>query len=113
MALRIYTDESVSVAVASGLRRRGVTAISARDAGNLRLTDEEQLVYASSQRMVLFTHDEDFLKLAGQFMVAQRDHWGIVYVHQDKLSLGECIYRLYELAEIAEPADLLNRVQYL
>jgi len=33
--LRIYTNESVDVAIADGLKRRGVDAFSARDAGNL------------------------------------------------------------------------------
>jgi len=41
--LRIYTDESVPVAVAEGLRRRGIEAWSARDAGKLGMSDEEQV----------------------------------------------------------------------
>ena len=40
--IRIYTDESVNVVIAEGLRRRGVKAISARDVGNLGLTDKDQ-----------------------------------------------------------------------
>ena len=31
----IYTNESINVAIAQGLRRRGVKAISAKDVGNL------------------------------------------------------------------------------
>ncbi len=42
MALRIYTDESVPVAVAMGLKQRGVDAWSARDANNLGLSDQDQ-----------------------------------------------------------------------
>ena len=38
--IRTYTDESTSVAIAEGLKRRGVDAFSTRDAGNLGLTDE-------------------------------------------------------------------------
>ncbi|MCX7855781.1 MAG: DUF5615 family PIN-like protein [Anaerolineae bacterium] len=63
MRLRIYTDESVDVAIAEGLRRRGVDAWSARDAGNLGMSDEEQLEYARRERAVIFTHDADFLRL--------------------------------------------------
>ncbi len=40
--LSFYLDESVHIAVANGLKRRGVDAISAKDAGNLGLSDEEQ-----------------------------------------------------------------------
>jgi hypothetical protein len=47
--IRIYTNESVSVAIADGLKRRGVDAFSARTASNLGLTDEEQLLYAAKE----------------------------------------------------------------
>lgn len=60
--VRIYSDESVNVAIVEGLKRRGVDAFSARDAGNLGLTDEEQLEFAVKNRAVIFTHDVDFLK---------------------------------------------------
>ena len=36
--VKIYTDESVDVAIAEGLQRRGIEAISARDRNNLGLT---------------------------------------------------------------------------
>lgn len=75
MALKIYTNESVPVAVAVGLKQRGVEAWSARDVGNLGLGDEEQLRYASRQRAVVFTHDEDFLRLAHEWTQQGREHW--------------------------------------
>jgi hypothetical protein len=37
--IRIYTDESVDVAIAEGPKRRGLAASSSRDTGNLGLTD--------------------------------------------------------------------------
>jgi predicted nuclease of predicted toxin-antitoxin system len=61
--ISIYTNESVSVAIADGLKRRGVEAFSARDAGNLGLTDEEQLIYAGKEKVSIFTHDTDFCRL--------------------------------------------------
>jgi predicted nuclease of predicted toxin-antitoxin system len=67
MTLTIYTNESVPVAVVAGLRRRGVTSVSARDSSNLGLTDSEQLEYAISHRMIIFTHDTDFLRLAHEY----------------------------------------------
>jgi predicted nuclease of predicted toxin-antitoxin system len=80
--MRLYTNESVSVAIAEGLKRRGVEALSARDAGNPGLTDEQQLVYAQALNMLLFTHDEDFLKIAHERLAAGQPHSGIIYVHQ-------------------------------
>jgi hypothetical protein len=65
---RIYTNESVSVAIAEGLKRRGVEAYSARDAGNLGLTDEKQLIYACKEKLSSFTYDTDFLQIAARWL---------------------------------------------
>lgn len=74
MAVRIYTDESVPVAIAAGLRRRGVDAFSALEADNLGLTDEAQLAFAARERAVIFTHDADFLRLAHDWSRRKRTH---------------------------------------
>jgi hypothetical protein len=47
--IKIYTDESVEVAIAQGLQRRGVEAFSARDRDKLGLTDEAQLIFAREE----------------------------------------------------------------
>lgn len=111
--LRIYTNESVHVAVAVGLRQRGVDAWSARDAGNLGLSDKEQLDYASRQRAVIFTHDDDFLRLAHDWTQRGREHWGIIYVREQKLSIGECVRRLMDYTLIFQAEDMKNRVEFL
>ena len=106
--LAFYTDESVNVAVAEGLKRRGVQVISARDADNLGLSDKEQLEYATKKNLVIVTHDDDFLSMAMEF-----EHKGIVYVHQQKYSVGDLIRRLKLLWDIAEPKDMVNHVEFL
>ncbi len=58
--IRFYLDESVNIAVASGLRRRGIIALTARDSGTLGLTDIEQIEYATQNGLVIVTHDDDF-----------------------------------------------------
>ena len=75
MRLRIYTNESVPVAVAEGLRRRQVDAWSARDSGRLGASDEEQLTYACQERAVLFTHDHDFLRIANRWTATRQELW--------------------------------------
>ena len=113
VAPRIYTNESVPVAVAAGLKRRGVEAWSARDAGNLGLSDEEQLKYASRERAVIFTHDEDFIRLAHEWVQQGQEHWGVIYVHEQKLSIGECIRRLMAYALAVEVEEMKNRIEFL
>ena len=52
--LVFYTNESVNIAVAEGLKRRGVKVITARDAGNLGLSDEEQIEYELRESKKIF-----------------------------------------------------------
>ena len=109
--MRLYTNESVPVAVAEGLKRRGVDAFTARDAGNLGLSDEEQLAFAPSQGAVIFTHD--FLKIAHNWLAAGHDHSGIVYAHQQRFRVGEIIRRLKVLDELLTQTDMDNHVEFL
>ncbi len=106
--LVFYIDESVNVVVAAGLKRRGIKAITARDADNLGLSDKEQLDYAKKKGFVIVTHDDDFLSIA-----LKSDHKGIVYVHQQKYSVGNLIKRLKLLWDIAEREYMINHVEFL
>ncbi|MCK6468165.1 MAG: DUF5615 family PIN-like protein [Candidatus Brocadia sinica] len=105
--LAFYTNESVNVAVAEGLKRRGVKVVSARDVGNLGFSDKEQLDYATRKNFVIVTHDDDFLSMAMKF-----EHKGIVYVHQQKYSVGGLIRGLKLLWDIAEQKDMANHVEF-
>lgn len=106
--LAFYTNESVHIVVAEGLKRRDVKVITARDAGNLGLSDEEQLEYAKKKKLIIVTHDDDFLSLAATF-----EHAGIVYVHQQKYLLGELINKLKLLWDVLEQEDMKNHVEFL
>ena len=113
MPVNIYTAESVPVAIAAGLNRRGVSATTARDAGNLGLSDQEQLEYAAANHLLLFTHDTDFLQLAHQYRVSSQEHWGVIYAHQTHLPIGECIRRLKEMADLFDQEDFRNYIGFL
>ena len=106
--IAFYTNESVNVAISDGLKRRGIKILSARDAGNLGLSDEEQLNYAAKNNFVIVTHDDDFLTMAIKY-----DHKGIVYVHQQKYSVGDLIRKLKLLWDVAEQVDFRNHVEFL
>jgi len=106
--LSFYTNEGVHIAVAEGLKRRGLKASTAREAGNLGLSDKEQLEYAKGKKLLIITHDDDFLSLAATF-----EHAGIVYVHQQKYSIGELIRNLKLLWDELEQEDMKNHVEFL
>ena len=111
--IRIYTDESVNVAVVEGLKRRGVDAISAREAGNLGLTDEEQLIFAGKESVTIFTHDTDFLQIAARWLNEGRSHQGIIYCHQKSYSIGECVRKLRMLTAVLSSDEMINHIDYL
>jgi len=111
--IRIYTDESVNIAIAEGLKRRGVDAFSARDMGNLGFTDEEQLIFAKDEKAAIFTHDIDFLRLAVKWIEEGKRHYGVIYSHQKDYSIGECIRRLKLLSTILTSEDMINHIEFL
>jgi hypothetical protein len=111
--LRIYTNESVPVAVAEGLQRREVDAWSARDSARLGTSDEEQLTYAYQEHAVVFTHDHDFLRIANRWTATGREHWGVIYAPQGKIGIGETVRRLIEYATIFSAEEMMNRIEFL
>ena len=113
MPIKIYTDESVPVAVAAGLQRRSMDAISARDISNLGLTDVQQLKYAVDNGYVLLTHDTDFIALGHAHTARGEHHPGIVYVHQYKLSIGEIIRRTKEIVDLISADESRDHIEFL
>lgn len=111
--IKIYTDESVQIAVAEGLKRRGVDARSCRDVKNYGLTDEQQFNYACKNGFVIFTHDDDFLKLNVKYTSQGRGHPGIIYAHQKDYSIGECIRRIKLIVDILSAEEMKNHIEFL
>lgn len=111
--MNIYTDESVDVAIAQGLQRRGVEAFSARDCDKLGLTDEEQLIFASQKKAAIFTHDTDFLRIAALWSNEGKNHNGVIYCHLSAYGIGECIRKLRLLATVLTLEDMKNHIEFL
>jgi predicted nuclease of predicted toxin-antitoxin system len=76
--IRYYTDEHVAKTVIRGLRQRGVDVLTTPGANKLHASDEAHLKFALLEQRVIFTQDDDFLKLAA----AGKEHAGIVYAPQ-------------------------------
>ena len=73
--MRFHLDESADHAIARGLRLRGVDITTSTEAHLTGATDEEQLSFALMESRVLFTQDDDFLKLHADGV----EHSGIAY----------------------------------
>ncbi|MDN5941805.1 MAG: DUF5615 family PIN-like protein [Nitrospira sp.] len=110
--MRLYLDESVSVALAAVLRQHGVDCLTARDAGNLGVDDESQLLFAMQQHRAILTHDtRDFLHLASMRAVAGRSHAGILLVHQVTLPVLLLRFRAFQVRY--RQTEFINQVLWL
>jgi len=108
--MKIYIDESVSPAISRGLRRRGWKAIDAREENNIGLTDEGQLKFVKENNLLLFTYDDDFIRIVKK---KDLEHPGIIYCDQRKYSIGETIRKLSTLLDYTSEKELKNQIKYL
>ena len=110
--MKLYLDESVSVALAAVLRQHGVDCLTARDADNLGADDDFQLLCATQQNRVILTHDtRDSLHLASMWAAARRNHAGILLVHQAGLSVLLLRFRAFQFRH--QQAEFLNQILWL
>ena len=106
--VEFYLAENVNLAVATGLRRRGIDVLATQEAGMFGASDEDHLALATGQNRILFTQDDDFLRLHAQGI----KHTGIVYVHQ-RTSIGHISRALTLIYQVLEPDEMNNRLEFL
>lgn len=113
MGLRLYMDESVSRPITVALRRQNVDVLTVQADGLTGMADEDVLNRATDLGRVIFTQDDDFLLHGAERQRSGRPFGGIVYAHQTRVSIGQCIEDLLLLAQVMEPADMESRIEYL
>ena len=106
-------DVNVRRAVTEGLRLREVDVLAAQEDGMGRLADPALLDRATALGRILFTHDEDLLREATERQQRGERFAGIIYAHQVKVTIGQCVRDLEWIAKTSEPEDCANRVEYL
>ena len=106
--VRFYTDDHVAKPVAQGLRQRGIEVLTAVEANMLGASDQEQIKRALDEGRVIFTQDDDFLRLHA----AGIEHAGIVYAPQ-QTSIGEIVRKLMLIYQVLDAEDMRGHVEYL
>ena len=106
-------DHHVHAAITEGLRRRGVDVITAYDDGNAQLDDSELFARATELERVLFSQDRDMLVLAEQRLQKGDGFAGLVYAHQLSVTIGQAIRDLTLIAQVLDPEDMRNRIQFI
>lgn len=113
MNISLYMDENVPRKITEGLRRRGVDVLTAQDDNQIGTPDLVLLERASELGRVIFTQDRDFLAIANQRQQEGKNFTGVIYAHQQNVTVGECVRELEIIAKAANSEDLANLVQYL
>jgi len=113
MAVKFYLDHHVPRAITTGLRLHGIDVITAYEDGAGELADPQLLDRAGELRRVLFTQDDDLIVEAVKRQRHGIHFAGVVYAHQLRISIGQCIKDLALIAQVAEPDDLENRIEFL
>jgi len=106
-------DVHVPTPITRALKRRGVDVMTAQEDGTRELPDDELLDRATALNRALFTRDEDLLAEADARQKAARFFAGVIYAHQLRVTIGQCINDLEIIGQAGEPEDLQNRVEHL
>ena len=113
MSLRLYMDVHVPYPITLQLRLRGVAVVTAQEDGTAELEDPMLLDRATSLGYVLFTQDIGLLREAARRQKGGEPFAGVIYAHQMRITIGECVQDLALLAQTTEPGEWANRLEYL
>ena len=113
MAVMLYMDVHVPLAITEALRRRGVDVLTAIEDGAAELNDDALLERAHELSRLLFTQDIRFQALAYQWQAAGRSFSGLVFGHQLHGTIGQYVKDLEMIAEASEPEEWIGAVEHL
>lgn len=115
MPVRLYFDEdAASRAVAYNLRARGVDVMTTSEAGREGTSDEEQLDFATGQGRVLCTCNiGDFFQLHTAYLAQEKNHSGMILIHQQRFSIGQQVLCLLRLLKTGSAEDMCNQIEFL
>ena len=107
--MKFYLDEHIPKGVVEGLRRRGVDVLTVQEAGRSGESDEKQLAFAAREGRALITFDDDFLRLDATGI----PHAGIIFSQTGRHTVGELIESLMLIANVIEPNEMKNHIEFV
>jgi hypothetical protein len=115
MPIPLYMDQDSSNKVlVQALRSSGIDVVTADEAGNAQLPDDEQLAFATSHGRMIYTGNRrDFARLNDRWVRSGRDHAGIVARTRSYIPIRLEIAALTLLCTESSPEDVRNRMFYI
>ena len=86
--------------------------VTAREQGLLSATDHQHLQRASELGRAIVTADVDFLVIAREPLARGDSFPGLLFIQQHT-PVGEAIRAIADAAEILDPADITNGVEWI
>jgi len=110
--IHLYFDEDVSGGIVENLRTRGFDVLSARDAGALGKSDDEQMLYAVSLRRAVVTHNRvDFEKQHRKFLESGMKHYGAILAKRRRDP--EVVGKLPALLDTVTAEEMQDQLRYI
>ena len=113
MSLAFYMDEQVPQQITAGLRLRGIDVLTVQEDGRAGTPDPLVLNRAAQLQRLMVSRDQDFLIEASQRQATGVYFPGVIYAHQQQVSIGDCIRNLELIAKAGSPEEFANQVIYL
>ena len=106
-------DVHVPAAITDALRRRQIDVLTAQEDGSIRFDDPQLLSRPTALNRVVFTRDGDFLIEGVDRQRASEEFAEIIYPHQLRVTIGQCVQDLELMAKVYESEDMANRIEHL
>ena len=113
MSLSLYMDVHVPRAITRTLTAAGVDVITAQEAGCSQMPDPDLLDRAGTLGRILFTRDDDLLAEATRRQRAAIRFSGVIFAHQMRVNIGQCVHDLRILAECLSADEISGLVIHL
>ena len=102
-------DVHVHRAITTGLRRRGVEVLTCQEADLGTSSDESILQYANDNNWVVFSQDDDFLKICA---TPDFNFNGLVYSHK-RNSVSRILAGLMLIFEVLESEEMEGNIEFV
>lgn len=110
--MKLHLDENIPVVLCTALSAHGVDSLTTQQAGNLGLSDVQQLAFATTEGRTLLTFNlKDFLLLAQKWQESNRTHAGLIL--SKELPVPELLRRFRRFLHKHQTDDLTNLVLWL
>ena len=113
MSVALYMDVHAPRAITRTLRVRGIDVLTAQEDGAAEFDDSSILDRVGTLGRALFTRDEDFLAEADHRQKLGETFAGVIYGHQLRVGIGQCVADLELIAKACDPSELAGRVWHL